>query len=122
MANASTAEQVELITDDPRVDAGEVGPLELLRQWRKANAEHPNGLLARPLAAEILGVSTAQISSWVGRGRLTDICIGPCKLLCADEVIALRKERMEEGLSVGGRGKKLPSMSEVVRLGAKVFG
>lgn len=122
MASASTAEQFELISDDPRVDDADLGPLQLIRAWRKANADHPGGLIARPLAAEILGISTAHISSLVGRGRFTDVAIGPCKLLPVDEVMALWRERRDEGLSVGGRGKKLPSMAEVIRLGAKVVG
>lgn len=122
MSNASTVEQFELINDDPRVDEGDIGPLELLRAWRKAHAEHPGGLLARPLAAEILGCSTGQIATWCGRGRLTDVVIGPVRLVPADEVIALWKERKEQGLSVGGRGKKLPSMAEMIRLGSKICG
>lgn len=122
MSNASTVEQFELINDDPRVDEADLGPLELLRAWRKAHAEHPGGLLARPLAAEILGVSGGHIATWCGRGRLTDVVIGPCRLVPADEVIALWKERKEQGLAVGGRGHKLPSMAEVIRLSAKVKG
>lgn len=119
---AGLVEQYELISDDPRVDSDDIGPLQLYRAWRKAQAEHPGGLLARPLAAEILGVSHGQLGSWISRGRLTNVCIGPVKMVPADEVMALWRERRDKGCSVGGRGKKLPSMAEVIRLGSQICG
>lgn len=122
MSKACTAEQFELISDDPRVDESDVGPLELIRQWRKAHADHPGGLVTRPFAAELLGISTSQIGVWTLSGRLTDVVIGPARMLPVDEVMAMWRERREQGLSVGGRGKKLPSMAEVVRLSTQIKG
>lgn len=122
MVSATTAEdleQFELISDDPRVDAEKIGPLQLFRAFRKAREEHGE-LLARPLAAEILGVTPSQLSVWVSRGRFTDVVIGPVKLIPANEVEAMWRERSENGNAVGGRGKKLPSMSEVLRLGSQI--
>lgn len=121
MASASVAEQFELIKDDPRVDDSEMGPIQLLRAWKQAYSDHPGGLIARPLAAAILGISTAHVANLCARGRLSDVSIGPCKLVSAAEVEALWEERKRNGLSVGGRGKKLPSMAEVIRLGSKVL-
>lgn len=124
MANAIAVEdleQLELITDDDRVSAEHIGPLQLFREFRKAQAEHGD-LLARPLAAEILGVPAGHVAVWCMRGRLTDVQIGPVRLVPANEVLALWKERAENGVSVGGRGKKLPSMAEVLRLGSQITG
>lgn len=122
MGTAITAddlEQYELITDDPRVDAEELGPLQVIRAYREAKKLHGD-LISRPLACEILGVSGGQLAVWCIRGRLTDVAIGPVKLVPSDEVIALWKERHQGGFAVGGRGHKLPSMADVVRLGLQV--
>lgn len=110
--------QLELIEDDPRVPAEELGPLQLIRAFRAAKNEHGD-LIARPLAAEILGVGANQIGVWTARGRLTDVRVGSVKLVPAAEVLALFKER-EIKINVGGR--KLPSMAEVVRLGSQIQG
>lgn len=118
-ATADDLEQFELITDDPRVSTDEIGPLQLIRAFRDARKKYGD-LIARPLACEILGVTGGQLAVWCLRGRLTDVAIGPVKLVPADEVVALWKERQAGGYSVGGRGKKLPSMAEVVRLGSQI--
>lgn len=121
MVDASAgAEQFELIDDDPRQDV-EIGPLELLREFRSAQRKHGN-LITRPLASAILGVGTETIATWCNRGRLTNISIGPVRLVPGDEVEALYHERARGELSQGGRGHKLPSMAEVVRQGIKVTG
>lgn len=114
MATA-TAEQFELIEDDPRI---ECTGMDMIRQWRAARKEHGE-LVARGFAAQILGVSSGQVAVWCTRGRLSDIVIGSIKAVALDEVVALRKERMENELSVGGYGKKMPSMAEVVRASLK---
>ena len=121
MPLAATAEQFELITDDPRADVEELGPIALLSQFRAAQAEHGE-LIARPLAAAILGVSAQQVGYWCLKGRLTNIEIGPVKMVSGSEVQALYQERLENDLPVGGRGKKLPSMAEQIQLGSQILG
>jgi len=112
----ATLDQYELIEDDPRVDAEKAGPMELLRAWRDAREKHGE-LISRAFAASLLGVGTGHISVWCSRGRLTDVKIGKITAVALDEILALRDERMNEGLSVGGHGKKMPSMAEVIKLG-----
>lgn len=122
MGTAITAddlEQYELITDDSRVDAEHIGPLQLFRAFRKAREEYGE-LLSRPLVCEVLGVTSGQLSVWLSRGRLTDVAIGTVRLVPADEVLALYQERASGTVSHGGRGKKLPSMAEVLRLGYQI--
>lgn len=120
MASATAKiEQVELIDDDPRQDLAELSPLELIREYRSASKRH-GGLITRPLAAEILGVTPAQIGAWCARERLTDVSLGPVKFVPGNEVEALYRERVEQGISKGGRGRKSMKMSDVVRLGSQL--
>ena len=111
-----TADQYELIEDDPRVDADKAGPMEMIKAWRDAREKYGD-LVSRAFGASVLGVGTSSISVWCSRGRLTDVKIGKITCVPLDEILALRDERMNDGLSVGGHGKKMPSMSEVIKLG-----
>jgi hypothetical protein len=119
MADAATIDQLELVTDDPRKESVEIGPIQLIRQFRAAQKKYGE-LISRPLAAVILGVSTTQICVWCQKGRLSPINIGPVHFVALSEVTALYEERTSGDLPVGGRGKKLPTMAEVVRLAAKI--
>lgn len=116
-------DQAEFPFDDPRLDefGGDVGGLQLVREWRALIKEHGH-LVTRAFAAEVLGCTTAQIASWVSRGRLTDCRIGPVVMVPIREVLALWHERAKEGIPVGGRGKKAPSMYDAVRASVKIFG
>lgn len=118
MVDGATAEQFELIEDDPRSAAEDIGPLQLIRDFRAAQRKHGD-LISRPLAGAILGISTAHLSSLCGRGRLTAIDIGPTHFLAVSEVMALYRERQGE-LPKGGRGHKLPSLAQVVRDAAAI--
>lgn len=117
---AVPVDQAEFPFDDPRLDA-EVSGLRLVKEW-KAQVKLHGHLVTRAFAAEVLGCSTAQVASFTSRGRLTDVRMGPVVMVPIREVLALWHERAEEGLPVGGRGKKAPSMFDAVRQGAKIFG
>lgn len=108
-------EQFELIEDDPRSESESGSTRGMLQQWRNARAEHGE-LISRAFGAALLGVSAGQVAVWCSRGRLTNIECGIYKTVALDEVIALRQERIDKELPVGGKGKKLPSMSEVIKL------
>lgn len=113
---ASTAQQFDLITDDPRCE--EKGP-RAIQEWKRFRAlqkEHGN-LLTGGQAARILGVPASQVSSWVSRQRFTSFLVMGARMIPAAEVIALYKERTEEGIRTGsGQGSKAPSLAEMARL------
>lgn len=125
MSNACAevlADQAEFPFDDPRIDEqGDLSARELYRLWKEAKALHGD-LVTRAFAAALLGCSTSQVSVWATRGRLSDVAIGPVHLVPIREVIALWNERAKEGIPVGGRGKKAPSMYDAVRQSVKIFG
>ena len=111
----ATAEQFDLITDDPRVD--DAGPKAIgeFKRFRQLQKEYGN-LLTPSQAARILDVSSGQISVWVSRQRFTSfVCLGTT-MIPASEVLALYKERTEEGIRSGGRGKQAPSLAELAKL------
>jgi predicted GNAT superfamily acetyltransferase len=106
-----TAEQAELISDDPRRKASS-SPFAALADFFRASREM-HGLLTQAQAALLLGVSPGQVGSWVKRGRLSSHVVGGVRMVGGGEVAALLKERQSE-LPVGGRGHKAPSLSELV--------
>lgn len=113
---ARAVEQFDLITDDPRCE--EKGP-KAIQEWRRFRSlqkEHGN-LLTSGQAARILDVSNNQISTWIGRQRFTSFLVMGARMIPAAEVIALYKERTEEGIRTGsGQGRKAPSLAEMARL------
>lgn len=113
---ALAAQQFDLITDDPRIEENSPKGIQEFRRFRALQKEHGN-LLTSGQAARILGVSSNQVSSWVGRQRFTSfLCMG-ARMIPAAEVIALYKERTEEGIRTGaGQGSKAPSLAEMARL------
>lgn len=108
MPSAVTAEQFELVTDDPRRDSIS----DELRQWWKASREM-RGLLTQSQAALILGVQTGQIGSWVSRGRLSSRVVAGVRMVGGAEVAALLQERNREIRCSGGRGVKAPSLASL---------
>lgn len=112
----SVAAQAELITDDPR--CGE-SVSDVLREWKRFRQlckEH-GGLMTSGQAAKIIGVPPGQISVWCSRGRLTSFEVLGARMVAAPEVLALYKERAEEGIRNGaGRGVKAPSLAELARV------
>lgn len=113
---AATAEQFDLITDDPRCEDTLGNPFKEFKRFRELQKEHGN-LLTISQAARILDVTSSQVSVWVSRQRFTSYtCLG-AKMIPAIEVIALYKERAEEGIRTGaGRGVKAPSLAEMAKL------
>ena len=104
------AAQIDLIDDDPRV-APQKGPLAELIEFVQASKEM-RGLITTGQAAKILSVPTSQVSVWVSRGRLSSRSILGARMVSAAEVLALFKERTEEGIrKSGGRGIKAPCLS-----------
>ena len=76
-------------------------------------------LVTRPMAAELLQVAPQSIQSYLRRGRLTDIKIGPTAFIPATEVMAIWKERYETGKPVGGGGgPKAKGVAKMTRLQA----
>lgn len=110
------AEQFDLITDDPRTDDAGPSAIKEFRRFRSLQKEHGN-LLTSGQAARILGVPSSQVSAWVARQRFTSfVCMG-ARMIPASEVIALYKERTEQGIRTGaGQGMKAPSLAEMARL------
>jgi len=108
MPSAVTAEQFELVTDDPRRESVS----DELRQWWKASREM-RGLLTQSQAALILGVQTGQICSWVSRGRLSSRVVAGVRMVGGAEVAALLQERNQQIRCSGGRGIKAPSLSSL---------
>lgn len=111
----ATAEQFDLITDDPRVDDSGPNAIKEFKRFRALQKEHGN-LLTVSQAARILEVSSGQVSVWVSRQRFTSfVCLG-ATMIPAAEVVALYKERTEQGIRVGGRNAKAPSLAELAKL------
>jgi len=111
----ATAQQFDLITDDPRLDESGPNAIKEFKRFRALQKEHGN-LLTVSQAARILEVSSSQVSVWVARQRFTSfLCLG-ATMIPASEVFALFKERTEQGIRVGGRNSKAPSLAEMARL------
>lgn len=106
MPPAITAEQFELLSDDPRRES----VTDELRQWWQASREM-KGLLTQNQAALILGVQTGQIGNWIRRGRLSSRVVAGVRMVGGGEVAALLQERQNEIRKSGGRGVKAPSLS-----------
>lgn len=104
--------QAELITDDPRLE-GSQGILADVREFMDASREC-GGLLTVGQAAKILGVSSGHLSAWAGRGRIKAKVVLGVRMVSAGEVLALRRERLSQGISVGGRGHKAASLADMV--------
>lgn len=111
MSSTITAEQAELISDDPRSEAST--STDSLREFFIAQREM-RGLLTQAQAALILGVHRGQIGSWVVRGRLSSRVVAGVRMVGGGEVAALLRERQVEIRSSGGRGIKAPSLTELV--------
>ncbi len=112
----ASAEQFDLITDDPRAE--EKGP-KAIQEWKRFRAlqKEYGSLLTGGQAARILGVSPGQVGSWVGRQRFTSFSVMGSRMIPASEVIALYKERTEQGIRTGaGQGAKAPSLAEMAKL------
>lgn len=109
---ATSTEQFDLISDDPRCESS-MGIMEELREFFTASKEL-GGLLSQSQAARILNVGTGSISSLVLRGRLSTRMIAGVRMVSAAEVLAFHREKQSEARNAGGRGIKSPSLSELV--------
>lgn len=106
-----TAEQAELISDDPRCELASAA--SDFRLWYQAQKEM-RGLLTQAQAALLLGVSRGQVGVWVQRGRLSSRVVAGVRMVGGGEVAALLKERQTEIRSAGGRGVKAPSLASLI--------
>jgi len=104
------AQQFELITDDSRAP---ICSLTQLRQFWKDSKEL-GGLLTQAQAAKILDVSPGNITTWIQRGKLQFRTVAGVRMVGGFEITALLRQRKTEALSVGGRGYKAPSLSDMI--------
>lgn len=108
--SAAVAIQGELISDDPRDPAAvSSGVLADLREVIRCQREL-GGLLTTGQAAAVLGVTPSSVRSWAFRGRLRSVRVLGVVMVSAPEVLALHRQRLTDGLAVGGRGHKAPSL------------
>lgn len=113
------ASQFELITDDPRTEDFR-GVMAELRDFYQTSKEM-GGLLTMTQAGKILGVPSSQISTWVSRGRISSKEFLGVRMVSGGEVIALHKERAENIRCSGGRGKKAPTLGDMVTAAMEDF-
>lgn len=104
--------QYDLITDDPRVEF--VGVRAGIHEFIQSSKDL-GGLLTPTQAAKILDVTSGQISVWAARGRIRSKVVLDVKMVSASDVLALHKERTEEGIRTGGRGMKAPSLADMAK-------
>lgn len=107
----AVAAQAELISDDPRCEPAQ-GIMADVREFIQASKDF-HGLLTPGQACKILDVSPGQMSVWLRRERLRSKVVLGVRMVSAGEVMALHKERSSEVRSVGGRGHKAASLSEL---------
>lgn len=105
------AAQIDLITDDPRCESSQ-GIMADVREFFAASREC-KGLLTLGQAAKILDVGANQVSVWVARGRIKSKVVLGVKMVSGGEVLALYRERLLSGPAKGGRGHKVPNLSEM---------
>ena len=105
-----TAEQFDLISDDPRAELSSIAEL---RQFWKASREM-GGLLTQAQAAKILDVPRGSIGTWIQRGKLKSFEVAGVNMVGGLEITALLRQRKTEALCVGGRGLKPASLSDMV--------
>jgi len=103
--------QAELISDDPRHEASQ-GIMADVREFVQASKEF-HGLLTPGQACKILEVSPGQMSVWLRRERIRSKVVLGVRMVSAGEVMALHRERNQEGIRTGGRGLKAPSLAEL---------
>jgi hypothetical protein len=104
----TTAEQFDLISDDPRRESG---IFDELLDFVRASKEH-RGLITMTQAARLLGVTAGQVSVWVSRGRLSIVTMMGVKMVSAGETLALMNERRAGEVRKGGRGNKAPDLAD----------
>lgn len=117
MSEAVTADQLDLITDDPRREAKK-SPLAILRELTHARETYGE-LITPTLAARVLDVSRQHLDTWMRRGRLTRVEIGQCVFVPAQEIEVLYEERRTGEVTKIPGQKKLPSLAEVIKLSQK---
>jgi hypothetical protein len=104
--------QAELISDDPRCDAPR-GVIADIKEFLAASKEC-GGLLTVGQAGKILGVSSSQVSVWASRGRIKAKVVLGVRMVSAQEVLALYRERLSEGVKVGRRPAYAATLSDMV--------
>ena len=82
------------------------GPIALIKKYYAARRKHGE-LIGRSLAAHILEVSAQTVHAYLARGRMSDVQIGPMKLVPVNEVLSIWKERHDNGQLVYDRNSKL---------------
>ena len=82
------------------------GPISLIKKYYNARRKHGE-LIGRSMAAHILEVSAQNIHAYLARGRMSDVQIGPMKLVPVNEVLSIWKERHDNGQLVYDRDSKL---------------
>lgn len=111
---AVTAEQFDLITDDPRREEYP-GMMAEISQFYQASREL-GGLLGQSQAARILEVNQGMITKWINKGRLQSRVVAGVRMVSGAEVKALYLERANGERLKGGRGNKAPTLVELTNL------
>jgi hypothetical protein len=103
MSSTATADQSETLHEQLEIweefkteTRPLIGAFGLLKEYYDALREHGQ-LIGRPMVKELLEVSHQTIEYYLKRGRLTDVSIGPMKLIPVSEVLSIWKERHEAG-------------------------
>ena len=114
----SNTVEAEVSDDQPELFAEEVikdcinevkafdGPLALIKKYYSARRKHGE-LIGRSMVAHILEISDPTVHGYINRGRLSDVQIGPMKLVPVNEVLSIWKERHDNGKLVYDRNSKL---------------
>jgi hypothetical protein len=96
----------EVINDFVNEVKGIEGPLSLIKKYYSARRKHGE-LIGRSMAAHILEIGAPTVHGYIGRGRLSDVQIGPMKLVPVNEVLSIWTERHGNGQLVYDRNSKL---------------
>lgn len=112
---AITADQFEMLLNDPRLESTEPSIKEDILAFKNATAKH-GGLLGFRQVATIANVNPSTITRHVNAGRFTVYELVGMKLLPLDEVMTYLKLRNEELLSKGGGGLKSPKFKDLLKI------
>jgi hypothetical protein len=114
----SNAVEAEVSDDHPELFAEEVintfvnevkvidSPIALIKKYYSARRKYGE-LIGRPMATHVLEVDASTLHRYLSRGRLSDVQIGPMKLVPVNEVLSIWKERQDNGQLVYDRDSKL---------------
>ena len=110
-----TADQFEMLLNDPRIESADTSVKEELMQFIEATKKH-GGLLSPRQVAAIANVSYPTIFRHIKAGRFTTYTFVDATMLPLDEVREYIKARNEDLLAKGGRGLKSPKFADLLKV------